>query len=146
MLDVAAREGRPLEVEVQVVALGDELAWVSLPGEIFVELGLAIKQDSPFPSTIIAELADGVDRLHPVASGLCPGELRGRQRPMRRGLGRAIGRRGGRAAQGAVCPIGNPEPPGHRRQAGVEGLLQDEWPCRGELERFTVCLRRRGTP
>jgi neutral ceramidase len=59
VLDVAARNGRPLEVEVQVVAMGDEVAWVSLPGEIFVELGLAIKQDSPFPSTIIAELANG---------------------------------------------------------------------------------------
>jgi neutral ceramidase len=57
--DVAARAGRPLEVEVQVIALGDELAWVALPGEIFVELGLAIKQDSPFRRTIIAELADG---------------------------------------------------------------------------------------
>jgi neutral ceramidase len=57
--DVAARQGRPLEVEVQVIALGDELAWVALPGEIFVELGLAIKQDSPFRRTIIAELADG---------------------------------------------------------------------------------------
>jgi hypothetical protein len=57
--DVAGRRGRPLEVEVQVIALGDELAWVALPGEIFVELGLAIKQDSPFRRTIIAELADG---------------------------------------------------------------------------------------
>ena len=59
VLDVEAREGKPLEVEVQVVALGDEVAWVSLPGEIFVELGLAIKQDSPFRHTIIAELANG---------------------------------------------------------------------------------------
>jgi hypothetical protein len=59
VLDVAAREGRPQEVEVQVIALDDDLAWVSLPGEIFVELGLAIKQDSPFPHTIIAELANG---------------------------------------------------------------------------------------
>lgn len=59
VLDVAAREGKPNEVEVQVVALGTELAWVSLPGEIFVELGLTIKQDSPFKHTIIAELANG---------------------------------------------------------------------------------------
>ena len=59
VLDVAAREGKPLEVEVQVIALGDELAWVSLPGEIFVELGLAVKQQSPFPHTVIAELANG---------------------------------------------------------------------------------------
>jgi neutral ceramidase len=44
---------------VQVIALGNEVAWVSLPGEIFTELGLAIKLDSPFPHTIIAELANG---------------------------------------------------------------------------------------
>lgn len=59
VLDVAARNGQPWEVEVQVIALGDQLAWVSMPGEIFVELGLAIKQASPFPQTIIAELANG---------------------------------------------------------------------------------------
>src|SRR5262249_53980923 len=47
------------EVEVQVVALGRDVAWVSLPGEIFVELGLAIKQDSPFRYTFLAELANG---------------------------------------------------------------------------------------
>lgn len=58
-LDVAARNGQPNEVEVQVIALGDDVAWVGLPGEIFVELGLAIKQASPFPHTIIAELANG---------------------------------------------------------------------------------------
>ena len=59
VLDVAAREGKPLEVEVQVISIGDELAWVSLPGEIFVELGLAIKKRSPFKQTLIAELANG---------------------------------------------------------------------------------------
>jgi hypothetical protein len=59
ILDVAAREGKPHEVEVQVIALGAEVAWVALPGEIFVELGLAIKQASPFRHTFIAELANG---------------------------------------------------------------------------------------
>lgn len=59
VLDVEATEGKPREVEVQVVALGNDVAWVSLPGEIFVDLGLAIKQDSPFPHTIVAELANG---------------------------------------------------------------------------------------
>jgi neutral ceramidase len=29
-----------------------------LPGEVFVELGLALKQRSPFPQTFIAELAN----------------------------------------------------------------------------------------
>jgi hypothetical protein len=59
ILDVAARDGKPHEVEVQVIALGRDVAWVSLPGEIFVELGLAIKQSSPFRHTFIAELANG---------------------------------------------------------------------------------------
>lgn len=59
VLDVAARNGQPQEVEVQVIALGDDVAWVSLPGEIFVELGLEIKEKSPFRHTLIAELANG---------------------------------------------------------------------------------------
>ena len=59
VLDVADRAGRPYEVEVQVIALGENVAWVSLPGEIFVELGMAIKNRSPFAHTMIAELANG---------------------------------------------------------------------------------------
>jgi neutral ceramidase len=59
VLDVAARKGQPHEVEVQVIALGRDVAWVSLPGEVFVELGLAIKRRSPFRYTMIAELANG---------------------------------------------------------------------------------------
>jgi neutral ceramidase len=59
VLDVAARRGQPLEVEVQVITLAAQLALVSLPGEVFVELGLSIKQASPFAYTMIAELANG---------------------------------------------------------------------------------------
>ncbi|MEO8351986.1 MAG: hypothetical protein ABI680_09655 [Chthoniobacteraceae bacterium] len=59
VLDVMARDQKPHEVEVQVIALGPEIAFVSLPGEIFVELGLAIKAASPFKYTFIAELANG---------------------------------------------------------------------------------------
>ncbi len=58
-LDVKNRNGKPQEVEVQVIALGKDLAWVSLPGEIFVELGLSIKAASPFKQTQLAELANG---------------------------------------------------------------------------------------
>ena len=57
--DVAERKGKPLEAEVQVIAIGSQLAWVGLPGEIFTELGMAIKAASPFRYTIIAELANG---------------------------------------------------------------------------------------
>ncbi len=47
------------EAEVQAIALGDELAWVGLPGEMFVELGLALKDASPFRHTMIHTLANG---------------------------------------------------------------------------------------
>jgi neutral ceramidase len=57
-LDVAERAGAPHRVEVQVIALGRDVAWVSLPGEVFVELGLAIKKRSPFAHTYVVELAN----------------------------------------------------------------------------------------
>lgn len=58
IMDVARREGKPIRAEVQVVALGAELAWVGLPGEVFVEHGIAIKKRSPFPITFVVELAN----------------------------------------------------------------------------------------
>jgi hypothetical protein len=59
ILDVADRNGAPIETEVQVISLGDQVAWVALSGEIFTELGLAIKLASPFQYTIVVELANG---------------------------------------------------------------------------------------
>ncbi len=73
VLDVAGRGGGPLEAEVQVIALGDKLAWVGLPGEIFVELGIAIKKASPFPLTVIAELANGAISYVPTRKGFAEG-------------------------------------------------------------------------
>ena len=58
VLDTAARQG-PLEVEVQIIALGDQVVWVAIPGEFFVELGMSIKRSSPFRTTIIVEQANG---------------------------------------------------------------------------------------
>jgi hypothetical protein len=55
VIDVAALGGKPLDTEVQVIALGDELAWVGMPGDAFVELGLAVKQNSPYRHTIVSE-------------------------------------------------------------------------------------------
>ena len=59
ILDVESRNGEPIDAEVQVISLGKELAWVSMPGEIFVQLGIAIKDGSPFATTTIHELANG---------------------------------------------------------------------------------------
>ena len=58
IMAVSARQGKPIEAEVQVITIGNQLAWVGLPGEVFVELGLAIKRASPFPLTVVAELAN----------------------------------------------------------------------------------------
>ena len=59
ILDNAAREGKPEEVEMQVITLGRDVAWVAWPGEIFVELGLSVKAGSAFPNTFNVELANG---------------------------------------------------------------------------------------
>jgi hypothetical protein len=59
VLDLEALKGQPLRAEVQVIAIGKDLAFVGLPGEIFVEHGKAIKIASPFKYTVIAELANG---------------------------------------------------------------------------------------
>jgi len=46
------------KLEVQVFRLSDDTAIVCLPGEVFVDLGLAIKAASPFKNTLIIELAN----------------------------------------------------------------------------------------
>ena len=56
--------GEKLPVDVTVMTIGDDLAIVTLPGEVFVELGLAIKQASPFRTTIIIELSNAVETIY----------------------------------------------------------------------------------
>lgn len=56
--------GQELPVDVTVMTIGDELAIVCLPGEVFVELGLAIKQASPFPTTMVVELCGAVETIY----------------------------------------------------------------------------------
>jgi neutral ceramidase len=58
IVTVAERNGKPIDAEVQVFSIGREVAWVALPGEIFTELGLAIKLASPFHWTSIVSLAN----------------------------------------------------------------------------------------
>ncbi|MEX2595066.1 MAG: neutral/alkaline non-lysosomal ceramidase N-terminal domain-containing protein [Anditalea sp.] len=48
-------DGGALRSEVQAITLGDELALVGFPGDAFVELGLSIKMNSPFPFTVVNE-------------------------------------------------------------------------------------------
>jgi hypothetical protein len=55
-LAAAATPG--LTAELQAVRVG-ELALVGIPGELFVELGLTLKAQSPFPRTLVLGLANG---------------------------------------------------------------------------------------
>lgn len=59
IVDIGMRgPGATLPLEVQAFRLNSETAVVTLPGEVFVELGLAIKKASPFKTTLVMELAN----------------------------------------------------------------------------------------
>jgi hypothetical protein len=56
ILALEMRRGKTIPLEVQVFRLSRDVAVVGLPGEVFVDLGLAIKRASPFPTTLVIEL------------------------------------------------------------------------------------------
>jgi hypothetical protein len=58
IMDLENRAAEKLPLEVQVFRLGPDTAIVTLPGEVFVELGLAIKAASPFKTTLVVELTN----------------------------------------------------------------------------------------
>jgi hypothetical protein len=74
ILDVAARQGRPMDADVQAFALGRDIAWVALPGEPFVEIGLSIKAASQFRQTNIIMLANGRTQYIPHHSAFSEGQ------------------------------------------------------------------------
>jgi len=55
---------RSVRSEVNLLTLGD-LALVTLPGEVFVEIGLQIKAASPFPYTWVVSLTNGYEGYIP---------------------------------------------------------------------------------
>lgn len=71
----ALLRGPSLETEVQVIALGPSLAWVGLPGELWTELGSAIRKASPFPQTLLVGLANGSAGVLPNRKGYEGGDL-----------------------------------------------------------------------
>lgn len=56
--------GAELPLEVTTVAIGPDVAIVCLPGEVFVDLGLAIKRHSPFRTTLVIELCNCVETIY----------------------------------------------------------------------------------
>lgn len=47
-----------LPLEVQIITLGKDVAIVGIPGELFVELGLQVKKNSPYKITMVVELTN----------------------------------------------------------------------------------------
>jgi neutral ceramidase len=62
-----------LPMDVQAFRLSDDVAAVAIPGELFVELGLAIKQRSPFATTLVFELSNDYPGYIPTRRGFAEG-------------------------------------------------------------------------
>lgn len=56
--------GATLPLGMQVITLGRDVAVVAFPGESFVEHGLAIKNASPFRTTLVVELANHGETIY----------------------------------------------------------------------------------
>ena len=67
------RKADTIALEVQAFRLSPELAIVTLPGEVFVELGLAIKKASPFRNTLVIELVNDAPGYIPTRKAFTEG-------------------------------------------------------------------------
>ena len=59
VLELAGRDDPRPVAEVTAIRFGRAAAMVCLPAELFVEFGLRIKDESPFPITMVNELSNG---------------------------------------------------------------------------------------
>jgi len=73
ILALELRGGETIPLEVQVFRLSSDVAVVALPGEIFVETGLAIKRASPFATTLIVELCHDAPGYLPTKKAFAEG-------------------------------------------------------------------------
>ncbi len=73
IMDLRLRGGTTLPLDVRAIRLGRDLAIVTLPGEVFVDLGLAIKRASPFKHTFVIELTNGDPAYIPTKKAFAEG-------------------------------------------------------------------------
>ena len=73
ILATQMRPGRTIPLEVQVFRLSRDVAVVGLPGEVFVDLGLAIKRASPFATTLVIELCQDAPGYIPTKKAFAEG-------------------------------------------------------------------------
>lgn len=73
IMAVHSRRGSTIPLEVQVFRLSNDVAIVGLPGEVFVDLGLAIKKKSPFATTLVIELCNDAPGYIPTERAFAEG-------------------------------------------------------------------------
>jgi len=73
ILAIEMRNSETIGLEVQVFRLSSDVAVVGLPGEIFVDLGLAIKRASPFATTLVIELCQDAPGYIPTKKAFAEG-------------------------------------------------------------------------
>ena len=73
ILAIGMRGGETIPLEVQVFRLSRDVAVVGLPGEVFVDIGLAIKRASPFPTTLVIELCQDAPGYIPTKKAFAEG-------------------------------------------------------------------------
>lgn len=88
--DIAHRGGDGMELEVQAIQLAADTVIVGLPGEVFVDLGLAIKKESPYAKTIVIELVNACPGYIPTRKAFSEGSYETVNTRFQSGVGEAM--------------------------------------------------------
>jgi sugar phosphate isomerase/epimerase len=73
ILAIQMRGGNTMPLEVQAFRLSSDVVIVGLPGEVFVDFGLAIKRASPFATTLVIELCQDAPGYIPTRKAFAEG-------------------------------------------------------------------------
>ncbi|NSW92875.1 MAG: neutral/alkaline non-lysosomal ceramidase N-terminal domain-containing protein [Firmicutes bacterium] len=79
------------ELDIHALKLGDNIAIVTNPGEMFTELGIKIKHNSPFKYTMVSELTNGYAGYIPTSQAFKEGGYEVRKLPGNSYLDEAAG-------------------------------------------------------
>jgi hypothetical protein len=88
--DLRKRHGDRIPLEVQAVQLDTDTAIVLLPHEVFVELGLAIRKQSPYKQTLVITLANDQDFYVPTRKAFGEGSYEVTNSPLKPGGGELL--------------------------------------------------------
>jgi neutral ceramidase len=106
-LVLARRVDELREAPITAIGFGADLALVVLPGEVFLEHGLAVRATSPFSETIVAAYNDNTLQYIPTASAFPDGayEIDGGWRYIRPGQGELMAQEAVRLLGGLAAVI-----------------------------------------